>query len=322
MPYIHFTEKELYSIEFYLNQGLKPSHIALKLNRNSSSISRLLKNYSLPNWIFDASYCILQKKQIKAYNNSKNKTKKISKELEQYILDKIKSYWSPEQIAGRIKFFPDELWTWEYIWKDTIYKFIYTHYPELVKKYFRRKAKKYISHRANKYQIMDRKMIDERPTIVDKRERIWDWEWDTIIWKRWVSKECILTNVERKTWYLLASKIPDKSWNSVLKTSIKLFKDIPLSKKKTITYDNWREFSEHWLISYYTKLDVYFARPYHSWERWTNENTNWLLRQFFPKWTDFSKIDNNYLKQVVDLINNRPRKRLWFKTPYECFFSS
>ena len=77
MPYIHFTEKELYSIEFYLNQGLKPSHIALKLNRSASSISRLLKKYSLPNWTFDASYCILQKKQIKAYNNSKNKTKNI-----------------------------------------------------------------------------------------------------------------------------------------------------------------------------------------------------------------------------------------------------
>ena len=283
MSYIHFTEKELYSIEIYLKEWFKPYKIAYKLNRNPSSIYRLINKYSKPDWTFDAKYCIQQKKLTKSYNNSKNKTKKISKKLEQYILEKIKSYWSPEQISWRIKAFPHELWTSEYIWKDTIYKFIYTNYPQLVKKYFRRKWKKYISHRANKYQIMDRKMIDKRPKIVDKRNRIWDWEWDTIIWKRWVSKECVLTNVERTTGYLLASKILDKSWNSVLEASIELFKDIPLSKKKTITYDNWRGFSEHWLISYYTKLDVYFARPYHSWERWTNENTNWLLIQFFPK---------------------------------------
>jgi len=322
MSYIHFTEKELYSIEFYLNEWIKPYKIAYKLNRNQTSVYRLLENYSKPDWTFDALYCIQQKKLVKSYNNSKNKTKKISKKLETYILDKIKSYWSPEQISWRIKHIPKELGTWEYIWKDAIYKFIYTNYPELVKKYFRRKGKKYISHRWNKYQIMDRVMIDKRPDIVDKRERIWDWEWDTIVWKRWVSKECLLTNVERKTWYLLCSKIPDKSGNSVLEATIKLFKNIPPNKKLTETYDNGREFAEHWLISYYTWMDIYFARPYHSWERWTNENTNWLIRQFFPKWTDFSKVDDNSLKKVINLINNRPRKRLWFKTPYECFFSS
>jgi len=321
MSYIHFTEKELYSIEVYLNEWFKPYKIAYKLNRNPSSVYKLLDKYSKPDWTFDAKYCIQQKKQIKAYNNSKNKTKKISKELENYILEKIKYYWSPEQISWRIKYKPEELGTWEYIWKDTIYKFIYTHYTELVKKYFRRKGKKYISHRWNKYQIMDRIMIDKRPEIVDKRKRIWDWEWDTIVWKRWVSKYCLLTHVERKTWYLLCSKIPDKSWNSVLEATINLFKNIPPDKKLTETFDNGREFSEHWLIKYYTWMNIYFARPYHSWERWTNENTNWLIRQFFPKWTIFSKINNNYLKEVINLINNRPRKRLWFKTPYECFFS-
>ena len=190
---------KLYSIEFLLNEWLKPYKIDYKLNRNPTSVYRLLAKYSKPDWTFDAGYCVKQKKEIKSYNNSKNKTKKISKEL----------------------------WTWEYIWKDTIYKFIYTKYPELVKKYFRRKGKKYISHRWNKYQIMDRVMIDKRPEVVDKRERIWDWEWDTIVWKRWVSKDCLVTHVERKTWYLLYDILPDKTWNSVLETTIILFKDIP-----------------------------------------------------------------------------------------------
>jgi len=106
MSYTHFTEKELYSIEFYLYEGVKPYKIAHKFNRDPSSVYRLINKYSKPNWTFDAKYCIKQKKQVKAYNNSKNKTKKISKDLETYILNKIKSYWSCEQISWRIKYNP------------------------------------------------------------------------------------------------------------------------------------------------------------------------------------------------------------------------
>jgi IS30 family transposase len=168
---------------------------------------------------------------------------------------------------------------------------------------------------------MDRKMIDMRPKIIETRERIWDWEWDTVIWIRWWNKEVILTNVERKSWYLLASKIKDKSWNSVLDETIKIFSKIPKYKRKTMTYDNWREFSEHRMIEYFTWFDIYFAHPYHSRERWTNENTNWLLRQFLPKKTDFQRISKNQLKYYVSLINSRPRKRLNFLSPNEIFFN-
>jgi IS30 family transposase len=164
-------------------------------------------------------------------------------------------------------------------------------------------------------------MIELRPIEVEKRQRIWDWEWDTVIWSRWWSKQVILTNVDRKSWYLLARKIKDKSWNSVLEWTLELFKNIPKYKKLTITYDNWREFCEHHMIRYLTKLDVYFANPYSSWERWTNENTNWLLRQFTPKKTDFELISQNQLIYFVSLINFRPRKRLNYKTPHEVFFS-
>ncbi len=167
----------------------------------------------------------------------------------------------------------------------------------------------------------DRKMIDDRPKIVESRTRLWDWEWDTVIWIRWWNKEVILTNIERKSWFLLASKIKDKSWNSVLEETIKLFSKIPKYKQRTMTYDNWREFSEHKMIEYYTNLDVYFAHPYNSQERWTNENTNWLLRQFLHKKTDFQKLSKNQLKYLVSLINSRLRKRLNYKTPYEFFFN-
>lgn len=121
------------------------------------------------------------------------------------------------------------------------------------------------------------------------------------------------------SWYLLAWKIKDKSWNSVLEETIRLFTDIPKKKRKTITYDNWREFSEHRMIEYYTNLDVYFAHPYHSRERWTNENTNWLIRQFLPKKTDFQSVSKKQLDWYIKLINSRPRKRLNFLSPDEIF---
>lgn len=239
-------------------------------------------------------------------------------ELETFILKKkIKLYWSPEQIAWRWK-----LNTNENISKDTIYKYIYENYPKYSKKYFRRKWKKYIKDRKQKYQLMDRKMIDSRPEEIELRQRIWDWEWDTVVWIRWWSKKAIITNVERKSLYLLATKINNRSWESVLEATIELFKNIPKSKKKTITYDNWREFSEHRMIEYCTWLDVYFAHTYSSWERWTNENTNWLLRQFLPKKTDFKNISQNQLKKFVFLLNSRPRKKLNFLTPFEVFFYS
>ena len=238
-----------------------------------------------------------------------------SSKLELFILKYIKKYWSPEQITWRWK---EE--TKERLSKDTIYKFIYEEHPELIKKHLRRWWKRYQNRRKEKYQLNDRKIIDDRPQIVDSRSRIWDWEWDTIVWVRAWSKQVMLTNVDRKSWYLLAGKINDKSWDSVLEWTIKLFKNVAKYKQKTMTYDNWREFAEHRMIEYETNLDVYFAHPYSSHERWTNENTNWLIRQFTPKKTDFESVSENQLKYYVSLINFRPRKRLNYKTPHEVFF--
>jgi IS30 family transposase len=317
MSYTHFTEENIYAIEIYIKEWYNKSQIAKKIWKCHTSIWRLIKKYSSPKtWIFHAKYCINKRKEIRSKMNKNNRNRIKNSKLENFILKYIKKYWSPEQIAWRWK-----KETKEKISKDTIYKYIYENHPELIKKYFRRKWKKYKHNRKEKYQLHDRKMIEFRPKEVETRERIWDWEWDTIIWKHWWSKQVILTNVDRKSWYLLARKIKDKSWNSVLDWTIELFKRIPKYKKLTMTYDNWREFCEHSMIKYLTKLDIYFAHPYSSWQRWTNENTNWLIRQFAPKKTDFEKISQNQLKYFVSLINYRPRKRLNYKTPYEVFFN-
>lgn len=316
MSYKQFTQKDIYSIEIYKKEWYNHSKIALKLNKNHTSIDRIVKKYKSPKtWIFYAKYCINMKKQIRSKVNRENKNRIKDLNLENFILKYTKKYWSPEQISGRYK---EE--TNKSLSKDTIYKFVYENYPELIKKYFRRKWKKYQHKRRERYQLNDRKMIELRPEKVETRERIWDWEWDTVIWSRWWSKQVILTNVDRKSWYLLAKKIKNKTWNSVLEWTVEIFKRIPKYKKLTMTYDNWREFCEHSMIKYLTNLDIYFANPYCSWERWTNENTNWLLRQFTPKKTDFELISQNQLKYFISLINSRPRKRLNYKTPHEVFF--
>jgi len=317
MSYTHFTEENIYAIAIYIKEWYNYSQIAKKIWKCHTSIWRLIRDYSsVKTWIFNAKSCIKQKKKLRSEVNKNNRNRIKNTKLELFILKYIKKYWSPEQIAWRWK-----LETKEKISKDTIYKYIYEFHPELIKKYFRRKWKKYQHKRRERYQLNDRKMIENRPKEVETRERIWDWEWDTIIWLHWWSKQVILTNVDRKSWYLLARKIKNKTWTSVLEWTLEVFKRIPKYKKLTMTYDNWREFCEHSMIKYLTQLDIYFANPYCSWERWTNENTNWLIRQFAPKKTDFEKISQNQLKYYVSLINYRPRKRLNYKTPHEVFFS-
>ncbi len=316
MSHKQVTEKDIYSIEIYKKEWYNHYQIGVKLNKNHTSVDRLVKKYKSPKtWIFYASQCIKRRNELRSQTNKNNKNRIKNSKLELFILKYIKKYWSPEQIAWRWK---NE--TKESLSKDTIYNYIYENHPYLVKKYFRRKWKRYQHKRRERYSLKDRKMIDTRPEIVENRDRIWDWEWDTVIWLRWWSKQVILTNVDRKSWYLLARKIKDKSWNSVLEWTIEVFRNIPQYKTKTMTYDNGREFSEHRAIEYFTNLDVYFADPYCSWQRWSNENTNWLLRQFAPKKTDFEKITQNQLKYYISLINFRPRKRLNYKTPHEVFF--
>ena len=321
MSYKHFNEIEIYAIDFYLKIWYKIKKIAEILWRDRTSISRTIKKYSDENWNFSSEYCIEERKRIQSEVNSKNR-QRIEKWswLEKFILEKIKETFSPEQIAWRWR---EE--TWEKLSKDTVYKYIYDNHPEIPKDYFRRQWKKYKHKRKEKYQIKERKMIEERnkkfKEQITERSEIWHWEADTVLWLRWWSKKVILTNVERKSWFLLSTMIENKTWNAVMEWMIRLFKDIPEKKKISITSDNWREFCEYKKIEEITKLDFYFANPYHSRERWTNENTNWLIRQFFPKKTDFSDISEKDLQYVVNLINLRPRKRLNYKTPYEVFFN-
>ena len=171
--------------------------------------------------------------------------------------------------------------------------------------------------RAKDRDQLNKKRIDTRPKVVETRSRLGDWEGDTIVGLE--KNQHILTLVERKSKYLKGRKLNQATANETKAQIIDVFKSIPDNKKYTQTYDNGVQFSKYESIEEITKVPVYFAYPYHSWERGTNENTNGLLRQYFPKKTPFNNITQKDLDQVVKEINNRPRKTLAYLTPDEVF---
>lgn len=190
-------------------------------------------------------------------------------------------YWSPEQIAGRWNKFHKK----KHISKDSIYKFVYKKRKDLVK-YLRCQKGKYRRRygtriREKQREKLKKRRIDQRPEIINERGRIGDFEGDTMIGKD--KKPTILTHVERKSGLVLADKLEKGTAKAAKEKTIKRFKQIKKDKKYTITYDNGSVFSEHKTTKEQTGLMIYFAYPYHSWERGCNENANGLLRQFFPK---------------------------------------
>jgi len=329
----HLTEHNLHSIEDMIRLWLTDYRIAQNVEKHRSVISRLFERY--PRDTFVASEVVLSRTKVRSDCTSEHCRIVAWSDLERFIVSHIKRRYSPEQVAGawveqQLRFHG----TKEILSKDTVYHFIYAHYPSLIKKYFRRRGKKYrnrIKEKADgKYQLQQRRMITERniryPTI-NKRNKCWErklewhWEWDTIIGKD--RKSVLLTIVDRKSWYLIVKKLALGKNSAGLLQVMKeqVVPQIPQHLRTTLTFDNWREFAEHRMMEYHTGFTIYFANPYHSWERGTNENTNWLLRTYFPKGTDFNTITEEELEKVQKQINMRPRKRLNYRTPFEIFHS-
>lgn len=239
--------------------------------------------------------------------------------LRAYVRKKLKGCWSPEQISGRIKkdngidISPVTIYGWIYRNRDKGGEFY---------RFLRQRHRRRRKHRASqdrRGQMPDRRMIDQRPKVVNERRRIGDWEGDTVEGRK--GSGFIATYVERKTRYTVAAKVNDKSADTVTKATIAAMKKLPREKCKTITFDNGKEFAGFKELERGLEMRSYFARPYHSWERGTNENTNGLLRQFFPKGMDFSTVTKSNVDIALELLNNRPRKCLNYRTPTEVFWS-
>ena len=230
------------------------------------------------------------------------------------VIDRLKKHWSPEQVSGWLK--QHEILS---ISHQAIYNYIWKNKAAGGKlyKYLRRK-KKYRKRHALKPGIVDRVFIDKRPLEVDLRNRIGDWEVDTIVSRK--HKDVLVSLVERCSKFTLVGKSLSKHSSHVSKVIRNLFK-MHKSKVLTITSDNGTEFAQHKIISKWMNADYYFCHPFSSWERGLNEHTNGLIRQYAPKGSSFSHFNHNDLIRIMRNLNNRPRKSLNYRTPKEVFFA-
>lgn len=217
-------------------------------------------------------------------------------------------YYSPEQIAHRLK-----------LSHSTIYRWLWNHskaFLKLVWKFLRHKKlrRKYgTNRRAQTRELLKKRWIDDRPWHADQRAWFGHWEGDTVVGKG--HSGYLVTLVERRSGWLLAGIIPKATKENFRLCAEQLVDNLPARLKRTLTLDNGREMNDYEELENHTGLAVYFAHPYHSWERGSNENANGLLRQFFPKTRDFSNLNQTELDQAVHLINTRPRKRYGYKSP-------
>jgi len=315
--YKQLTQEQRYYI-FQLNKkDFTQAEIAKEVGVDKSTISRELKRNT-----GQRGYSPKQA-QRKTTERRKfaSKAIKMTADMIELIDKKLsKQQWSPEQISG---------WLLEEkaiaISHERIYQHIWDNKRQGgdLYQYLRCQGKKYQKRGSNgkrsRGQIINRVSIDKRPKIVDDKRRVGDWEIDTVIGKG--HSGALVTIVERKTLYTLVAKVNGKRADWVTQATIQLlepFKD----RLHSITADNGKEFAYHEQVSKVLDTAFYFANPYSSWERGANENTNGLIRQYFPKKTDFKAVTDEEVYSVMEKLNNRPRKTLGFRTPFQAMQKS
>lgn len=248
--------------------------------------------------------------------NAMERIRIIKGALFRFVKRELKNHKSPEQISGILSLKKVTLAA------STIYRYLNERAPHL-KKFLRSQKGKYRRRRGTKLREKQReeakkRRIDERPAIAERRGRIGDYEGDTMMGRD--KRVRIVTFVDRRTGYLIAFLLPKVNTKLLTSLALKHFRHIPKKKRQTITFDNGFEFADWESLEKRSRMTVYFAYPYHSWERGTNENTNGLLRQYFPKDMDFNLITSRELAAVVRRLNNRERKRLGFLSPRRVFW--
>ncbi len=308
MKYNQLTQEQRYQIYALEKMEHSKAQIAKVLGVNRSTIYREVKRNRGAR-----GYRAKQAHQL-AVARSKKTVSRISSSDWKLIEEKLRQEWSPEQVAGQLRkegLQVSHEWIYQYIYADKqaggdLWKHLRC----------QKKRRKRAGGRDRRGQIPGRISIEERPEIVSERKRLGDWEGDTIIGAG--QKGAVLTLVDRMSGYTLLGALPKKESERVVQQTIRLFKSMPAVE--TLTVDNGKEFAGHIQISEQTGVAVYFAHPYSSWERGTNENTNGLIRQYLPKSRRLDDVSQSELDEIMHKLNHRPRKRLDYQTPHEVFF--
>lgn len=323
--YIRLSLREREEISRSLTQGHTINHIARSLSRNPSTISRELSRLRYNPRTYRAVFAE-QVSARKRNHRAKMPPKLVrNKELRSYVLAHLRLHWSPEQIAARLTFeYPNDMSM--RVSHETIYTYIYCLARGELKKQLiadlrqhrtKRGFRRVRGDRSRHSPIPDLVSIEERPAEVEDRIIPGHWEGDLIVGKG--AHSAIGTLVERTTRTTILVPLKRKQAEHVAQAFAREMCYLPQQMKLTLTYDRGSEMARHKLFAKQTKMQVYFADPRSPWQRGTNENTNGLIRQFFPRDTDFSIVSRKELKRVQHLLNGRPRKVLGYHTPYEAF---
>lgn len=314
LNYQHLSQQERYTITALLKTGLSYAAVAREIGRNKSTISRELSRNKRPTGYYTApvahSYATVRRKRLRRGTNFTQAQWRI-------VLDLIKDDYSPEQISFIVNAYFGFSMSHETIYLYLLYDkkkggTLYKHLRIVPK----RRRKRYNSH-DSRGRLAGKRMIQDRPVEIDYRTSIGHWEGDTVIGSD--RHHCIVTLVERKTGFLIIKKIKARTVEEVNKACSEAIREHEINFK-TITFDNGTEFHGYKKLEELFPVICYFANPYHSWERGTNENTNGLIRQYLPKKSCMKSITQRDCDRIAYKLNTRPRKRLGFKTPYEVYY--
>jgi IS30 family transposase len=285
----HLTLEDRYTIRALLRNQNPLADIARQLSRSTSTISREIKRGGMTRDTYDPGRAHAHRKAVRPPSPHR-KPQELWLIVEKYLCEQ---QWSPEQISGYLKSRKQPSASHE-----AIYHHVY-------------------ADKDKRGRIKHRVPINERPAVVDEKKRLGDFEMDTVIGIP--GGPVLVTIVDRCSKYTLVGLAASKQADDVGATILTLLRGHK-ETAQTLTYDNGKEFAYHHILNDLLGVESYFAHPYHSWERGLNENTNGLIRQYFPKKSDFSLLDSRQVRHVQNLLNSRPRKTLYYSTPDDIYY--
>jgi len=318
MSYTHLTPIERGQLYAWRDEGMTMTNIAGRLGRDKSTISRELRR-NVTRKGYDPQRA---QEQYQRRRQACRPAKRLDhRPLGHYLIEKLTEGWTPEEVAGRLPMdYPDDRRM--RISHEAIYQAIYSdkrlHF--LIKCLAQARPKRRRRGQGKTRRgpsIPNRVGIEHRPEVVEQRGRFGDWEGDLIVGAD--QQGYLLTLVDRRARLLLSRKVQTKQADEVAQAVIDAAYDLPTSWVRTITFDNGTEFAHHEKMAEGLPVDIYFAAPYSSYQRGTNENTNGLIRRYWPKGTSFRDLSQHQLDPIVEELNNRPRKILGYRTPNEVF---
>lgn len=315
--YVHLSLSDRDIITTLLAENKSLGVIAKCLGRSKSTIAREIQRNSSPEYRLYLSHRAHDRAEQRKSMANRHKRLKDEK-IESYVRSGLHQGWSPELISGRIHIDQPGL----SISHEAIYQYIYQpdtegrqELIEYLRRGHRRRKSKGLGRKERKTKIPNRVSIDHRPAAVETRSRFGHWEGDSLVSRK--SLAALNSLVERKSRYLMLTKIAAKTAEATCSAIIDRLKGLPQKARRTLTLDNGTENAKHEAVTAAIGTQCYFADPYASWQRGSNEQVNGLVKWYLPKGTDFSKISDKQVATIEFLINNRPRKCLGFKKPIE-----